>query len=103
MKVSKLKMNEYKECCRCEIIQLIEKFNKDKSRKDGVHPQCTNCRKTFYFKNLDKIKKYKERNRERRSTYPKNNQETDNKFRLISNTRSRIHLALDGRSKSSST
>ena len=38
-----------KKCCRCEIIQMIEKFNKDKNKKDSVCPQCINCRKNFYF------------------------------------------------------
>ena len=47
-----------KKCCRCEIVQLIANFNKDKIRQDGVCPQCINCRKIFYFENLDKIKKY---------------------------------------------
>ena len=46
--------------CRCELIKWIENFNKDKSRKDGVCPQCITCREDFYFKNLDKIKKYNE-------------------------------------------
>ena len=52
-----------KKCCRCEIIQLIESFNKDKNRNDGVCPQCINCRKDFYFRNLDKIKIYNEQNK----------------------------------------
>ena len=34
-----------KKCCRCEIIQLIEVFNKDKNRKNGLHPLCISCRK----------------------------------------------------------
>ena len=96
-------MNEFKKCCRCEIIQLIENFNKDKNRKDGLYPLCVICRKDSYIKNLDKIKKYNEQNRERRNTYLKNKRQTDVKFRLISNTRSRINHALNGKSKSSST
>ena len=63
-----------KKCCRCEIIQLIENFNKDKNRKDGLCPLCISCRKYSYIKNMDKIKKYNEQNRERRNTYLKNNQ-----------------------------
>ena len=91
-----------KKCCRCEIIQLIENFNKDKNRKDGLCPLCISFRKDSYIKNLDKIKKYNEQNRERRNTSLKNKRQTDVKFPLISNTRSRIHHALNGKSKSSS-
>ena len=58
-----------KKCCRCEVLQVIEIFNKDKYRKDGLYPLCICCRKNYYFKNLDKIKKYNERNRKRRNTY----------------------------------
>ena len=46
-----------KKCCRCEIFQVIEKFNRDKNRKDGIYPLCICCREYSYFKNLDKIKK----------------------------------------------
>ena len=34
-----------KKCCRCEIVKLIENFNKDKNRKDGLCPQSIDCRK----------------------------------------------------------
>ena len=37
--------------CRCEHIQVIENFNKDKSRKDGLYPLCISCRKDSHFKN----------------------------------------------------
>ena len=62
-----------KKCCRCESIQVIENFNKDKNRKDGLCPLCISCRNVSYFKNLDKIKKYNEQNKERRNIYLKNN------------------------------
>ena len=91
-----------KKCFRDEIIQLIENFNKDRNRKDGLCPLCISCRKDSYIRNLDKTKKYNEQNRERRNNYLKNKRQTDVKFRLISNTRSRIRHALDGKSKSSS-
>ena len=92
-----------KECCRCEIIQVIENFNKDKNRKHGLYPLCISCRKDSYFKNLDKIKKYNEQNRERRNIYLKNKRETDSKFRLKSNTRNRNYKCLKGMTKQSST
>ena len=92
-----------KKCCRCENIQVMENFNKDKNRKDDLCPLCISCRKDSYFKNLDKIKKYKEQNRERRNIYLKNKRETDIKFRLISNTRNRIYKSLKGMTKQSSS
>ena len=92
-----------KKYCRCEIIQVIENFNKGKNRKDGLCPLCITCRKDSYFKNLDKIKKYNEQNRERRNIYLKNKRETDVKFRLISNTRNRIYKSLKGMTKQSSS
>ena len=55
-----------KKCCSWQIIQLIENFNKDKNRKDGVCPQCINCRENFFLQNLDKIKKYNEQNKGKR-------------------------------------
>ena len=92
-----------KKCCRCEIIQLMENFNKDKNRKDGIYPPCISCRKDSYFKNLDKINKYNEQNRERRNTYLKNKRETDVNFRSISNTGNRIYKSLKGMMKQSTT
>ena len=88
---------------RCEIIQMIETFNKDKNRKDGLYPLCKSCRKDSYFKNLDKIKKYDEQKRERRIIHLKNKRETDINFRLISNTRKRIYNSLKCMKKQSST
>ena len=46
-----------RKCCRCEIIQVRENFNKDKNRKNGLYALCISCRKDSDFKNLDKIKK----------------------------------------------
>ena len=90
-------------CCRCEVVQLLENFNKDKNRKDGVCPQCINCCKKFYFMNLDKTKKRNEQNKESRNIYLKNKRETDDNFRLISSTRNRIYKTLRGLTKQSST
>ena len=63
------------------------------------------------MKNHDKIKNYQkqyfQQNREKinesRRQYEKNRRKTDVNFRLIRNTRRRIHHALKGKSKSSST
>ena len=38
----------FKKCCRCEIIQVIDNFNKDKNRKDGLNSICKLCRKKYF-------------------------------------------------------
>ena len=93
----------FKKCCKCENIEVIEIFSKDKNRKDFVCPQCINCRKDFDFKNLDKNKKCNEQYEERRNIYLRNKRETDVKFRLITNTRKITYKALKGMTKQSST
>ena len=92
-----------KKCCRCDIIQVIEIYNKGKNRNDGVFPHCINCRKDFCIRKLNKIKKYNEQKRERRNRYLKNKRATDVNFRLISNTRNRIYKSLKGLTKQSSS
>ena len=92
-----------KKCCRCEIVQGIENFNKDKNRKDGLCPQCIDCRRKLYLKNLDKIKIYNEKNRDRRNRYLKNKRETDINFRIIGNTTNRIYKSLKVMTKQSTT
>ena len=94
---------DLKRCSRCEIIQVIENFSKDRKCKDGLCPLCKCCRKDYYLENLDKIKIYNEQNRGRRNIYLKNKRETDANFRLISNTRNRIYKSSKGMTKQSST
>ena len=93
----------FKKCYRCEIIQVIENFNKDKNKKDGLNSICKLCRKKFLNEKLVKIKKNNEQNKERRNLYLKNKRETDVNFRLISNIRSRIYKSLRGLTKQSSS
>ena len=52
-------------CCRYENIQVVESLSKCRKSKDGLYPLCKCCRKDYYFKNLDKIKKNNEQNREK--------------------------------------
>ena len=63
------KNEDLEKCSKWEFIQLIENFNRDKKRKDGLYPQCINCRRDYDLKNLDKIKNYNEQNRQRRNKY----------------------------------
>ena len=88
-----------KRCSRCEIIQVIENFNKDINRNDGLNSICRLCRKKYYNENLVKIKKYNEQNKERRNIYLKHKREADVNFRLISNIRSGIYKSLKGLTK----
>ena len=94
---------DFKRCSKCENKQVTQNFIKDKNRKDGLHSLCISCRKDYYLKNLEKIKRYNEQNRERRNIYLKNKRETDINFGLFSNTRSRIHKSLEGLTEQSST
>ena len=80
---------------------MIENFNKDKNRKDGLYPQCKFCRKDFYLKIFEKILMSKIE--KKRNLYLKNKRETDVIFRLISNTRNGIYKSLKGMTKQSST
>ena len=105
-------------CCRCKSICLKSIFYKSKNMSDGSHPQCKICAKKsykenrdkgkrYYLDNRDRIKEYQLKNRDQINTrikeYIKNRIKTDVDFRLIRNTRRRIHHALNGKSKSSST
>jgi len=36
----------YKCCTKCRAVKAIAEFNKDKTRKDGLFPQCRECIKT---------------------------------------------------------
>ena len=77
--------NLVKQCCRCKLICLKSNFYKKVNETDGINSICEVCMKSY-------IKEYK-----------KKRYKTDVNFRLVGNTRRRIHHALNGRSKSSST
>ena len=78
---------------------------------DGFNPQCKLCTKKYYVDNQDRLlnkqKLYDKENRDKMNTrmneYIKDRIKTEVNFRLIRNTRRRIHHALNGISKSSST
>ena len=104
-----------KKCCRCKNISLKSNFHKDKNRKDGLQPHCKLCvndyNKNYYVANQDRLlnkqKLYNKENRDkinaRMNEYFKNRTKTDVNFRLIRNTRRRIHHALNAKTKPSST
>ena len=94
---------DIKRCSKCKIKQVIKNFNKDKIRKDGLNSVCRLCREKYSNENLVKIKKYNEKNKERRNISLKNKRATDDNFRTISNIRNRIYKSSKGMSKQSST
>ena len=78
---------------------------------DGFNPQRKFCTKKYYVDKQDRLlnkqKLYDKENRDKINTqmneYIKNRMQTDVDFRIFRNTRRRINLALNGKSKSSST
>ena len=85
-----------KKCSKCANLSLKNNFHRDKTKRDGLRPNCKVCRKQYYDENHDVIIK-------KQTKYEKNRYKTDINYRLIKNTRRRIHHALNGKSKSSST
>ena len=92
------------ECIQCYSI-------KQKEWRDKRPEKIKNHKKQYYQKNREKIRslqiKYYNENRDviikNQINYERKRRKTDVNFRLIRNTRRRIHLALNGKSKSSST
>ena len=81
-------MNEgedLKRCCKCIKKCLKINFYKNKNRKVGVNSMCKIFMNNFLKKQIKKMIK------------------TDVGFRLIRNTKRRIHHALNGKTISSST
>ena len=100
-----------KKCSKCKIVSLTSTFHKNKNVSDGVQPICKFCVKEYYADNKDRLlnkqkfynKKKRDKINTRMNEYMKNRKKTDVKFQLLLNTRRRIHYALKGKLKSSST
>lgn len=45
-------------CTKCNIFQSLDNFVKNKSKKDGKHNSCKNCRKQLNIENKQKTKEY---------------------------------------------
>lgn len=101
-----------KVCSKCKIQKAVELFPKDKSKKDGFHPNCKDCfkkyskinseRKKEYNKiyrklNEDNLKQYyhinKEQIIERIKKYNYNRRKTDYLFNFTCNVRSLIRMS----------
>ena len=81
-----------KRCSKCENKQVKINFYKDITKKDSIRNQCINCTKQYHYNN-----------REKRNQRERKRRVNDVNYRLINNTRRRIHRALKRKSKSSST
>ena len=107
-----------KRSSKCEIECLKSNYHKNKDMSDNLHSQCISCGRIFYNEILVKIKQYYWDNGNRKkeyylkncdkisirhNEYIKNRLKTDVHFRSFHNTRRRIHHALNGKLKSSST
>ena len=101
---------DLKRCSKCKNEKELSEFN---FRKDTqkYRNQCRDCIKfineEYKTKNKDEINLYKknyfQHNKKKIYEYRKSRRKTDVNFRLICNTRRRIHHALNGKSRSIST
>ena len=121
-------MDDEKKCSNCGIVKMKTIFFRNTNQK--YRSECIQCRsiqqkdwrdknlekmknnkKQYYENNSEKIrslqKKYYDENRDviikNKINNEKNRLHTDVEYRLIKHTRQRIHHALNGKSKSSST
>ena len=111
-----------KNCLKCGIASLKSNFHKNKNKIDGLNTYCKSCinqkqkqydiknrdkKREYYKDNRDRIKEYQLRNHDkiiaRKRIYSNNKYKSDINFRIISNTRRKIHHALNGKSISSLT
>ena len=83
-------MDDMTRCSKCKTISPNSNFHKDITKIDSYRPDCKFCTKQCRYEI-----------REKRNIYLKN-RKIDLNFKLICNTRRRIHRALKGKSKSSS-
>ena len=79
-------------CLKCGNIILKSNFHKDETKNDGLRSSCKFCTLQYHYKN-----------REKRKLHERKRLAIDFNYRLIKNTRRRIHHALKCKSKSSST
>ena len=101
---------DLKRCSKCKNEKELSEFNV-RTDTQKYRKQCRGCikliKKEYQTNNKDKIslynKDYFQHNKNKIYESRKNRRKTDVNFRLICNTRRRIHHALNGKSKSIST
>ena len=71
-----VKMKDIQKCSKFRIKSSQCTFHKNKTKNDGLHSDCSVCRKAYYNINQNRVKtylkKYSEQNREIRISYIKN-------------------------------
>ena len=101
---------DLKMCSKCKNEKELSEFN-IRTDTQKYRNQCRDCikltNKEYQTINKDEINLYKknyfQHSKNKIYEYPENRRKTDVNFRLICNTRRRIHHALIGKSKSIST
>jgi len=118
-----------KQCSKCGIKKDITKFYIDKTRKDGLYPQCKKCKcaetqkwkqdnsekyrqiRQRYLQQMKNNPDFLEKNRQRTRRFLKNNPDYKRKYefsryhgdigyRLVTNLRSRLRDAIKNNTKS---
>jgi len=109
------RMNENKKCRKCGLEKQSHLFAKDKSRKDGLQPECKECKVSgikqagYKYQKQWNEKKREEgywdqyKNKGYWNEYNKQRRKTDPYYSLYINLRSRISNLLSGRTKSRHT
>ena len=54
-----------KRCSTCKQLKSEELYNKNRSLKDGLHSECKECNKAYYYKNRDAIAAKKQADKDR--------------------------------------
>lgn len=96
-------------CIKCNVKQSIDKFYRDKTKKDGHCNTCKDCAAAYRLCNKEKASEYrlshKKEKKEHHRVYMKNRAKSDYSFRLKRNisTLLRNSIRRNGFSKNSKT
>jgi len=108
-------MTQYKACTKCNQVKTLDSFGKSSASKSGLKPLCKSCKanqnlnyrknnsekirlanKSWYEKNTDKIKQYKENRVQTDSGYSaRKNREYHHRNKTKMNAKSRAWRALN--------
>ena len=99
------------ECGTCKVVRKIECFPRRKDTELGVRKNCKDCKNSYnhkyYKENSETLKNYQREyrinTREKINERERKRRVYDMNYRLILNTRRRIHHALKGESKSTTS
>ncbi len=100
-----------KTCSKCGLTKSLSEYHRDNSRRSGYRYYCKSCTKHYEKLNSSRIRKRKQQyyldNKEyilkRTAIYEKNVRSNNINHKITACLRNRIHTALSGLCKSSST